>query len=141
MNERVKTTERTDSKMRAKRRRFDPAFKAKIGLEALKGVKTVVEIAREYQVHPNQVSQWKSEVVQRLPEGVRAWADGAGPGAGARDRAAGTQDGPTDDGVGLAQKKVQTTGLVTQWFKIGVNLIEGCGNTCENIERDSCFSE
>lgn len=54
--------------MRAKRRRFDPAFKAKIGLEALKGMKTVAEIAREYQVHPNQVSQWKSEVVQRLPE-------------------------------------------------------------------------
>jgi transposase len=68
MNERVKKPERTDSKMRAKRRRFDPAFKAKIGLEALKGIKTVAEIAREYQVHPNQVSQWKSEVVQRLPE-------------------------------------------------------------------------
>jgi transposase-like protein len=34
----------------------------------LKGIKTVAEIAREYQVHPNQVSQWKSEVVQRLPE-------------------------------------------------------------------------
>ena len=30
--------------------------------------KTVGEIAREYQVHPNQVSQWKGEVVQRLPE-------------------------------------------------------------------------
>jgi transposase len=68
MNERVKTTERTDSKMKAKRRRLDPAFKAKIGLEALKGIKTVAEIAREYQVHPNQVSQWKSQVVQRLPE-------------------------------------------------------------------------
>ena len=68
MNERVKKPERTDSKMRAKRRRFDPSFKAKIGLEALKGIKTVAEIAREYQVHPNQVSQWKSEVVQRLPE-------------------------------------------------------------------------
>ena len=31
-------------------------------------MKTVAEIAREYQVHPNQVSQWKSEVGQRLPE-------------------------------------------------------------------------
>jgi transposase-like protein len=54
--------------MRAKRRRLDPAFKAKIGLEALKGIRTVAEIAREYQVHPNQVSQWKGEVLQRLPE-------------------------------------------------------------------------
>jgi transposase len=54
--------------MRAKRRRFEAVFKAKIGLEALKGRKTVAEIAREYQVHPNQVSQWKSEVMERLPE-------------------------------------------------------------------------
>jgi transposase-like protein len=68
MNERAKKQERTGSKMKAKRRRLDPAFKAKIGLEALKGIKTVSEIAREYQVHPNQVSQWKSAVMQRLPE-------------------------------------------------------------------------
>ena len=54
--------------MKARRRRFDPGLKAKIGLEALKGIKTVAEIAREYQVHPNQVSQWKSEVARRLPE-------------------------------------------------------------------------
>ena len=68
MNGRVNKQERTDSKMRAKRKRFDGALKVKIGLEALKGIKTVAEIAREYQVHPNQVSQWKSEVSQRLPE-------------------------------------------------------------------------
>jgi transposase-like protein len=68
MNERVKKPERTDSKMRAKRRRFEAALKVRIGLEALKGIKTVSEIAREYQVHPNQVSQWKSQLVERLPE-------------------------------------------------------------------------
>ena len=67
MNERSKN-ERTDSKMKAKRRRFDAVFKAKIGLEALKGIKTVAEIARQYQIHPNQVSQWKSEIARRLPE-------------------------------------------------------------------------
>ena len=54
--------------MRAKRRRFEAALKVRIGLEALKGIKTVAEIAREYQVHPNQVSQWKSQLVERLPE-------------------------------------------------------------------------
>jgi len=54
--------------MRGKRRRFESAFKAKIGLEALKGRKTVAEIAREYQVHPTQVSQWKRAIVERLPE-------------------------------------------------------------------------
>jgi transposase len=68
MNEPVKMKERTDNKMRAKRRRLEAGFKARVGLEALKGIKTVAQIAREYQVHPNQVSQWKSEVSQRLPE-------------------------------------------------------------------------
>ena len=37
--------------MRAKRRRLEAGFKAKVGLEALKGIKTVAQIAREYQVH------------------------------------------------------------------------------------------
>ena len=54
--------------MRAKRRRLEAAFKAKVGLEALKGIKTVAQIAREYQVHPNQDSRWKSEVSRCLPE-------------------------------------------------------------------------
>ena len=58
----------TDIKMKAKRKRHSPAFKAKVGLEALIGRKTVAEIAREYQVHPAQVSQWKSQVQERLPE-------------------------------------------------------------------------
>jgi len=42
-----------------KRKRYAGSFKAKVGLEALKGVKTVGQIAREYQVHPIQVTQWK----------------------------------------------------------------------------------
>lgn len=36
-----------------------PAFKAKVALEALKEEKTSVELAREYQVHPGQIRQWK----------------------------------------------------------------------------------
>jgi transposase-like protein len=51
-----------------KRRRFTGAFKAKVGLEALMGVKTVSQIARSYQVHPAQVTQWKATVRDRLPE-------------------------------------------------------------------------
>ena len=44
------------------------AFKAKVDLEALAGVKTVAELAREsHQVHPAQVSQWKRAIVDRLP--------------------------------------------------------------------------
>jgi transposase len=54
--------------MKAERQRHSGAFKAKVGLEALTGLKTVGEIARQYQVHPTQVSQWKRAVVERLPE-------------------------------------------------------------------------
>ena len=53
--------------MKAKRQRHVAAYKAKVGLEALVGVKTVAEIAKEYQVHPTQVSQWKRAIVDRLP--------------------------------------------------------------------------
>jgi transposase len=53
---------------RTKRKRYTGAFKAKVGLEALMGVKTVGQIAREYQVHPVQVTQWKGVIRDHLPE-------------------------------------------------------------------------
>src|SRR5215213_7371293 len=53
---------------KAKRKRYTGAFKAKVGLEAVMGVKTVGQIAREYQVHPVQVTQWKGVIRDRLPE-------------------------------------------------------------------------
>jgi len=42
-----------------KRKIFTGAQKAKVALEAVKGLKTINEIAQEHGVHPNQVSQWK----------------------------------------------------------------------------------
>lgn len=54
--------------MKAKRRRHDPAFKARVGLEALKGEKTAQQIAKEYDVHPVQVSEWKVRLSEELPE-------------------------------------------------------------------------
>jgi transposase len=53
---------------KTKRKRYTGAFKAKVGLEALMGVKTVGQIAREYQVHPVQVTQWKGVIREHLPE-------------------------------------------------------------------------
>jgi len=43
--------------MARKRRRFTTDFKAKVALEAIKGPKTVAELAGEYEVHTNQISQ------------------------------------------------------------------------------------
>jgi transposase-like protein len=50
------------------RRKFSPEFKAKVGLEALKGIETIHTIAAKHEVHPTQISLWKSEVLERLPE-------------------------------------------------------------------------
>ena len=48
--------------MKAKRRRHDPEFKARVALEAHKGVKTIQQIAKDYEVHPVQVSDWKKTI-------------------------------------------------------------------------------
>ena len=49
-----------------KRRRFTAEFKARVALEALRGDKTIQEIAATHQVHPNQVSAWKRRAVDGL---------------------------------------------------------------------------
>ena len=48
------------------RRRFTADFKAKVALEALRGDKTMQEIAARYKVHPNQVSTWKRQAMAGL---------------------------------------------------------------------------
>jgi len=54
--------------MKNKRRNHSAAFKAKIALAAAKGDKTIAELASEYQVHPNQITQWKKQLLESLPE-------------------------------------------------------------------------
>ena len=50
--------------MKAKRRRHDPEFKARVALEALKGIKPVQEIGKEFDIHPVQVSEWKKAMLE-----------------------------------------------------------------------------
>jgi transposase len=59
----------------AQHRHFGKDFKAKVAIEAIKGEKTLNEIASMYEVHPNQVSQWKKLALEKLPE---AMVDGRG---------------------------------------------------------------
>jgi len=63
--------------MKSKRRRHDPEFKARVALETLKGVKTIQQIAKEYKVHPVQVSEWKKIMLEGAAEAF-------GPGRGKR---------------------------------------------------------
>jgi transposase len=45
------------------RRTHGPAFKAKVALAAIKGEKTLAELAQQYDVHPNQITAWKGHLV------------------------------------------------------------------------------
>ena len=52
--------------MRKQRQQYSAEFKAKVALEAIKGVRTVNEIGAHYEVHPTQVAQWKKQAVEHL---------------------------------------------------------------------------
>lgn len=52
----------------AQHRHFGKDFKARVVIEAIKGEKTINEIASIYEVHPNQVSQWKKLALEKLPD-------------------------------------------------------------------------
>ena len=60
------------------RRRFTADFKAKVALEALRGDRTIQEIAGRHKVHPNQVSAWKRQALDGVGGGVFQWR-GQGP--------------------------------------------------------------
>ena len=54
--------------MAQKRRKFSDDFKAKVALEAVKNQKTLAELASEYEVHTNQITDWKKRLLASLPE-------------------------------------------------------------------------
>jgi len=54
--------------MKSKRKKHSAAFKAKVAIEALQERETLSEIARKYDLHPNLISKWKSEFLERAPE-------------------------------------------------------------------------
>lgn len=54
--------------MKKQRRKHTAEFKARVALEAIKGLETINEIAAKHEIHPVQVGTWKKELLERVPE-------------------------------------------------------------------------
>jgi transposase len=65
--------------MKGKRRNHSPGFKAKVALAAVRGDRTLAELAEQFDVHPNQIQDWKKKLLshadQLFQNGSRAAKD------------------------------------------------------------------
>ena len=52
--------------MKKQRRKHTAEFKARVALEAIRGVKTISEIAAEFEIHPVMVGNWKKEMLENI---------------------------------------------------------------------------
>lgn len=92
------------------RKKFEPAFKARVALEALKGEKTLAELSSQYGVHSNMITRWKQELLARLPE---LFAKG-------KDRQAEGQESKNDDLLKIiGELKVEN-----DWYKKKLKILE-----------------
>ena len=51
-----------------KRKRYNAQFKAQIAIQAVQSQKTINELATEYEIHPNQIAQWKKHLIEAAPD-------------------------------------------------------------------------
>jgi len=61
------------------RKNHSKEFKAKVALEAVKGVHSLSELAARYKVHPTQIAQWKKKLVKNAPQVFERGGAGAAP--------------------------------------------------------------
>ena len=78
--------------MSKQRKRHSAEFKAKVALEAVKSLKTVQQLAQDFQVHPTQITMWKKQLTSRV--------------AGLFKRGAGSSSGSADEALCQAYEKI-----------------------------------
>jgi len=62
------TAEEEQTSMRRPRRNHSPQFKSKVALAAVKGDRTLAELAEQFDVHAQQITQWKTQLQERAAE-------------------------------------------------------------------------
>jgi transposase-like protein len=54
--------------MESRRKRYSAEFKAKVALAAAKGQKTLSQLSEQYEIHANQISKWKTQLIESAPD-------------------------------------------------------------------------
>ena len=91
--------------MAGKRKVHTAAFKAQVALAALKGDRTVNELAGHYGVHPTLIHAWKKQLLTGAEDDLRQPGQGGLGGRRGPPGRAVRADRPAEDGAGVAQKK------------------------------------
>ncbi len=96
------------------RRRHSASFKAKVALAALKGDKTIAELASIYEVHPNQISAWKRQFLEGASE---VFSHGS----------AGDRESELQRELDEAHRQLGQTRVELEWLKKKADAILGTG--------------
>src|SRR5690348_13503903 len=98
---------------RRPRRNHTPAFKAKVALAAIKGEKTLGKLAQQFDINPNQITQWRGAASRRSSRGIRIRKSRRQPGAAGGSDGAACQDPRADAGERFFAGALVKAGLLS----------------------------